>query len=87
MRAPAVVVQHMLRPVRAVVGLAGARHGRARPAQEGRMGTWDAEPDPDQERQVPGGELVLPDRLDPPLEAAEADVVDQAIEVPLGDEE
>jgi hypothetical protein len=52
------------------------------------MTSWDAEPDPDDERPVDAeAELVLPDRLDPPLEAAEADVVDQAIEVPPDDED
>jgi hypothetical protein len=52
------------------------------------MSTWDAEPDPDEERPVDEeAELVLPETLDPPLEASEADVVDQVIEVPPDDEE
>lgn len=52
------------------------------------MSTWDATPDPDDERPVDeAAEVVLPDRLDAPLEAPEADTVDQAIEVPPDDED
>jgi hypothetical protein len=52
------------------------------------MSTWDAVPDPDDERPVDdAAELVLPDRLEAPLEAPEADAVDQSIEVALDDED
>lgn len=55
------------------------------------MSTWDATSDPDDERPAdPGdeeGALTLPDRLDAPLDAPEADVVDQVIEVPTGDDD
>jgi hypothetical protein len=51
------------------------------------MSTWDAQPDPEDERPVSDdAEIVLPDRLEVPLEASEADVVDQAVEVPPDDE-
>ena len=51
------------------------------------MTTWEAPIDPDGERPVDDdGELVLPDRLDAPLEADEVDVLEQSIEVPPDDE-
>jgi hypothetical protein len=52
--------------------------------------SWD-ELDPNEERPADPAEeeiaTTLPDRLDPPLEAPEADVVDQALEVPPDDDD
>jgi len=46
-----------------------------------------AGPEPDEERPIDEAvEHSLPDHLDPPLEADEADVVEQAIEVPPDEE-
>jgi hypothetical protein len=53
--------------------------------------SWDAEPDPDDERPVdPTDEeaaVTLPERLDVPLETPEADAVEQVLEVPIEDDE
>jgi hypothetical protein len=47
----------------------------------------DERPDPEDERPaVAGAAHALPDHLDAPLEADEADVVEQSIEEPLRDE-
>lgn len=52
------------------------------------MNMANAVPEPDDDRPVDEEpRLELPDRLDPPLDAAEADVVDQLIEVPADDDE
>jgi len=49
------------------------------------MSIWEAEPNESPEE--PGDELALPDHLEVPMEASEADVVDQNIEVPTDDEQ
>ena len=53
--------------------------------------SWDAEPDPDEERPAdPADEEVaaeLPERLDAPLETPEADAVEQALEVATDDDD
>jgi len=53
--------------------------------------SWDAEPDPDEERPADPADQEaatgLPDRLDAPLETPEADAVEQALEVPTDDED
>jgi hypothetical protein len=52
------------------------------------MSTSDVAPEPEDERPVEEpARQDLPDRLDPPLEADEADVLEQAIEVPPDDDD
>lgn len=52
------------------------------------MTEWDAATDPEDERLIDEEAVIdLPDQLDRPVEAPEADTLEQAIEVPLEDEE